>query len=316
MSVLKTVRRRAQIPADLGGSRLDRAAAALFAEFSRARLQAWIESGQLLVDGARRRNRDPVMAGEVLVLDAQMEAVGDWEGQVVPFELVYEDDELLVIDKPADVVVHPAAGNPDHTLLNGLLLRWPGLRGLPRGGIVHRLDKDTTGLMVVAKTLAAHSSLVRQLRERSVRREYEALVRGRVISGGTVDAPVGRHPVVRTRMAVVARGRAAVTHYRVGCRYAAHTLLRVRLETGRTHQIRVHMAHLGHPLVGDPVYGGRLRVPAGTSVDAERALRGFRRQALHAAQLSLHHPTEGREVAWESPLPEDFAALLEALSVR
>ncbi|MFZ5653767.1 MAG: 23S rRNA pseudouridine(1911/1915/1917) synthase RluD [Pseudomonadota bacterium] len=310
----QTVRRRAQIPSALGGSRLDQAAAALWADFSRARLQAWIEAGALLVDGGRRRRRDLVLGGEWLELDARVEAAGDWERQAVPFRLVHEDAELLVVDKPAGVVVHPAAGNRDRTLLNGLLLHCPALRALPRAGIVHRLDKDTTGLLVVAKTLRAHTSLVAQLRARSVRREYDALVRGRVIGGGTVTAPIGRHPSARTRMAVVRGGREAVSHYRILRRFPAHTLLRVSLETGRTHQIRVHLAHLGHPLVGDPVYGGRLQIPAGAGAATEAALRGFRRQALHAARLALRHPGSGEEMSWEAPLPADFAALLAALA--
>jgi len=314
VTAIDTVRRRARIPQDLGGNRLDRAAATLFGEFSRARLQAWIDAGQLRVDGGRRRSRDLVLGGEWLELDAQVEAAGAWERQAVPFRLVYEDAELLVVDKPAGVVVHPAAGNRDHTLLNGLLLHRPELRALPRAGIVHRLDKDTTGLMVVAGTLRAHASLVDQLRRRSVRREYHALVRGRVISGGTLDAPIGRHPVARTRMAVVTGGRPAVTHYRIQRRFPAHTLLRVALETGRTHQIRVHMAHLGHPLVGDPLYGGRLQIPAGADPATETALRVFRRQALHASRLALCHPADGRELSWEAPLPADFVALLEALA--
>ena len=314
MTTVQQVQRRARIPADLVGSRLDQAAAAVFADFSRARVQQWIEAGELLVDGARRRPRDRVLGGEWLVLDAAVLAAGEWAQQAVPFRVVYEDAELLVIDKPAGVVVHPAAGNPDHTLLNGLLLHCPELRALPRGGIVHRLDKDTTGLMVVARTLRAHASLVAQLRARSVRREYDALVCGEVIGGGTVRAPVGRHPGVRTRMAVVAGGRDATSHYRVVRRFAAHTLLRVSLETGRTHQIRVHMAHLGHPLVGDPVYGGRQRIPAGLGAAARAALHDFRRQALHAARLVLRHPGDGGERSWEAPLPADFAALLAALA--
>ena len=308
------LRRRAQIPPALGGSRLDRAAAALFAEFSRARLQAWIEAGALRVDGSRKRQRDLVLGGEWLELDARVEAAGDWERQAVPFGVVHEDAELLVVDKPAGVVVHPAAGNRDHTLLNGLLLHCPALRTLPRAGIVHRLDKDTTGLLVVAKTLRAHTSLVAQLRARSVQREYDALVRGRMIGGGTVEAPIGRHPTARTRMAVVAGGRQAVSHYRIQRRLPHHSLLRVSLETGRTHQIRVHLAHLGHPVVGDPVYGGRLQIPAGIGPAADAALRGFRRQALHAARLSLRHPGSGEELSWSAPRPADFEALLAALA--
>ncbi len=314
MTAVQMVQRRIRIPPELGGNRLDQAAAALFGDFSRARVQQWIDGGELLVDGAQRRCRDRVLGGEWLALDAAIGVAGEWPQQDVAFRVVYEDADLLVIDKPAGLVVHPAAGNPDRTLLNGLLLRCPQLRALPRAGIVHRLDKDTTGLMVVAKTLRAHASLVAQLRARSVRRDYDALVCGQLISGGTVDAPIGRHPRERTRMAVVPGGREATSHYRVVRRFAAHSLLRVSLETGRTHQIRVHMAHLGHPLVGDPVYGGRQRIPAGIGPVAQAALREFRRQALHAARLALVHPGDDTERSWEAPLPADFAALLTALA--
>ncbi|MGE3296765.1 MAG: 23S rRNA pseudouridine(1911/1915/1917) synthase RluD [Porticoccaceae bacterium] len=314
MAASQRVRRRAQVPRELEGQRLDQAAATLFDDFSRARLQHWIGAGDLRVDGAARRSKDRLAGGEWLCLDAPLEPAGDWIEQPVPLRVVYEDAELLVIDKPAGLVVHPGAGNRDGTLLNGLLRHCPELRALPRAGIVHRLDKDTTGLLVIAKTLRAHADLVAQLRERTVSRDYDALVRGLVISGGTVSAPLGRHPTARTRMAVVAGGRAAVTHYRVAQRLPRHTLLRVSLETGRTHQIRVHLAHIGHPVVGDPLYGGRLQLPAGTGPACTAALTGFRRQALHAARLSVLHPATGVVMTWEAPLPADFAALLATLS--
>ena len=313
MTTGERLQRQARVPPELQGRRLDQAATALFGEFSRARLQHWIGSGDLRVDGVARRSRDRVAGGEWLSLDTHLEPAGDWAEQEVPLPLVYEDSELLVLDKPAGLVVHPGAGNRDGTLLNGLLRHCPELRALPRAGIVHRLDKDTTGLLVVAKTLRAHTDLVAQLRSRSVARDYDALVRGRIIAGGTVDAPMGRHPRARTRMAVVAGGRTAVTHYRVARRLPHHTLLRVSLDTGRTHQIRVHMAHLGHPVVGDPVYGGRLQLPADLTAAGAAALRAFRRQALHAARLSLRHPATGAAMTWEAPLPADFAALLAAL---
>lgn len=313
MTTGERLQREARVPPELQGQRLDQAATALFGEFSRARLQQWIGAGELRVDGLAGRAKDRLAGGEWLSLDTHLAPAGDWAEQEVPLPLVYEDSELLVLDKPAGLVVHPGAGNRDGTLLNGLLRHCPELRALPRAGIVHRLDKDTTGLMVVARTLRAHADLVAQLRERSVARDYDALVRGRVIAGGTVDAPIGRHPRARTRMAVVAGGRTAVTHYRVARRLPHHTLLRVSLATGRTHQIRVHMAHLGHPVVGDPVYGGRLQLPADLTPDAAAALRGFRRQALHAARLSLRHPATGATMTWEAPLPADFAALLAAL---
>jgi 23S rRNA pseudouridine1911/1915/1917 synthase len=235
------------------------------------------------------------------------------EPEDIPLTILHEDDAVIVIDKPAGLVVHPGAGNPAGTLQNALLHHRPALAALPRAGIVHRLDKDTSGLMVVAASLEAHASLVRQLDERSVRREYQAVCQGVLTAGGTVDAPIGRHRTDRLRMTVREGGRPARTHYRVIARYRAHTHVLARLETGRTHQIRVHFAHLRHPLVGDPVYGGRLRLPPGDNAELAEALRGFRRQALHAARLEFEHPVEGEEVAFESPLPEDFAGLLRAL---
>ncbi len=233
--------------------------------------------------------------------------------QDIPLNIVYEDEHLIVIDKPSGLVVHPAAGNPDGTLQNALLHHCPGLDCLPRSGIVHRLDKDTTGLLVVAKTLKAHKSLVDQLQCRRVHREYRALVTGSLVAGGTVDAPVGRHPTQRTRMAVVSDGRPAVTHYQVLDRFPAHTLLAVRLETGRTHQIRVHMSHLRHPLVGDPLYAGRPRLPKGASAALTAALQGFPRQALHAIRLGFDHPETGEPVSWATPMAADLARLLELL---
>lgn len=233
--------------------------------------------------------------------------------QALPLEIVFEDEHLLVVNKPSGLVVHPAAGNPDGTLLNRLLHHAPELATLPRAGIVHRLDKDTTGLLVVAKTLPAHKGLVEQLQARSIKREYRALVVGVLVTGGTVEGAVGRHPVERTRMAVVSGGKPAVTHYRVIERLPAHTFLKVELETGRTHQIRVHLAHIRHPLVGDPLYGGRPRLPKGGTEDQIRALQGFRRQALHAVRLRLTHPVSGQVLEWEAPIPEDFRGLLSAL---
>ena len=302
-----------RVPETLAGRRLDQVAAMLFDEYSRSRLQRWIDDGRLLCDGREGRRKKTLSGGERLSLWPEVDLDERCLAQPIPLSVVFEDAEILVIDKPAGLVVHPAAGNRDGTMQNGLLHHDPALAGVPRAGIVHRLDKDTSGLLVVARTLGAHRSLVDQLARRSVKREYRALVRGCMVGGGRVDAPIGRHPTQRTRMAVVAGGREAVTHYQVSRRFTAHTLLAVRLQTGRTHQIRVHMAHLKHPLVGDPVYSGRARLPAGASERLRAELSGFSRQALHAARLGLIHPASGEMLEWESPLPADFAGLLEVL---
>lgn len=308
------IQRAAEVPFELGGQRLDQIAAQLFPEHSRSRLAGWIKDGRLTVDGAVLRPRDIVHSGAQLVLEAEQEAQGEWLAQDIELEIVYEDEHILVIDKPAGLVVHPAAGHQDGTLLNALLYHVPDIANVPRAGIVHRLDKDTTGLMVVAKTLEAHTKLVAQLQARSVSRIYEAIVIGVITSGGTIDAPIGRHGVQRQKMAVVDAGKVAVSHYRVLERFRAHTHTRVKLETGRTHQIRrVHMSHIGYPLVGDPVYGGRFRIPPVASQTLVQTLREFPRQALHARFLELDHPATGVRMKWESPLPEDFLWLLSLL---
>ncbi|HCF3428176.1 TPA: 23S rRNA pseudouridine(1911/1915/1917) synthase RluD [Pseudomonas aeruginosa] len=307
------IQRAAEVPFELGGQRLDQIAAQLFPEHSRCRLAGWIKDGRLTVDGAVLRPRDIVHSGAQLVLEAEQEAQGEWFAQDIELEIVYEDEHILVIDKPAGLVVHPAAGHQDGTLLNALLYHVPDIANVPRAGIVHRLDKDTTGLMVVAKTLEAHTKLVAQLQARSVSRIYEAIVIGVITSGGTIDAPIGRHGVQRQKMAVVDAGKVAVSHYRVLERFRAHTHTRVKLETGRTHQIRVHMSHIGYPLVGDPVYGGRFRIPPVASQTLVQTLREFPRQALHARFLELDHPATGVRMKWESPLPEDFLWLLSLL---
>lgn len=303
----------AQVPAELAGNRLDQIAAKLFPEYSRSRLQEWIKSGNLLVDGQQKRPRDVVAEDATLEIDAELAPVESWTAEAIPLDIVYEDEHLLVINKATNVVVHPAAGHRDGTLLNGLLQHCSGLEALPRAGIVHRLDKDTTGLMVVAKTLTAHKSLVDQLQQRSVSREYEAVVKGVLTGGGTVEAKLGRHPVNRKKRAVLENGQEAISHYRVLERFRAHTHVQVNLETGRTHQIRVHMSHINYPLVGDPLYGGRMQVPRAASPDLTETLSSFRRQALHARRLKLIHPELAEEIAWEVPLPEDFEVLLSVL---
>lgn len=303
----------AEVPDHLAGQRLDQAAAELFPDFSRSRLQAWIKDGALRVNGEVRKTRDKILGGERLELQADLVPDESWEPQAMALDIVYEDDDLLVINKPAGLVVHPGAGNADSTLLNALLHHCPDLALLPRAGIVHRIDKDTTGLLVVAKSLRAHTSLVDQLQEKSAFREYEAIVCGVMTGGGKVDQPIGRHPTIRTRQAVSPSGKPAVTHYRVVERFRGHTHIRVQLETGRTHQIRVHMAHIRYPLLGDPVYGERLRLPRGASAELIEALRGFKRQALHARRLGVIHPGTGEPVEWEVPLPEDFQTMLRIL---
>lgn len=304
------------VPAEKAGQRLDVVAAELFGDFSRGRLQEWIKQGQLLVDGEQRRPKDKVAGGEQLELQAELEPEGDWQAQSIPLDVIHEDSELLIINKPAGLVVHPAAGNPDGTLLNALLHHAPELRNLPRAGIVHRIDKDTTGLLVVARTLKAQNSLVQQLQARTMGREYEAVVQGAMIGGGSVDQPIGRHPTQRIKMAVVRDGKPALTHYRIATRFNDYTHIRVQLETGRTHQIRVHMAHIGYPLVGDPVYGGRLRLPSGISDGLAGTLRRFGRQALHAAKLELTHPDSGEVMTWHAPLPQDMVELLQQLQAE
>ncbi|MEW5250869.1 23S rRNA pseudouridine(1911/1915/1917) synthase RluD [Microbulbifer discodermiae] len=303
-----------EVPARLAGQRLDQAAAELIPDYSRARLQGWIRGGQLTLDGRTARPRDKLFGGETLRLRAQLEPQGEWQAEDIPLDIAYEDQTLLVVNKPAGLVVHPAAGNPRGTLLNALLHHAPQLEKVPRAGIVHRLDKDTSGLLVVAKTLQAQTSLVDQLKERSVGRRYQALVQGVLSGGGSVDAPIGRHRQNRLKMAVLETGgREAVTHYRVAERFRAHTLLCCQLETGRTHQIRVHMAHIRHPLVGDPLYGGRPRLPldAGGALVAE--LQQFPRQALHAEELVLRHPQSGTTMRWHRPVPDDMLRLLTLL---
>jgi len=310
----ETIALQGLIPEELDGIRFDVAAAQLFPDYSRARLQLWIKSGELTIDGKARKTREKVIPGQTLLLAAEVENEERWQAEDIALDVVYEDDSLLVVNKPVGLVVHPAAGHASGTLLNALLAHDTNLASVPRAGIVHRLDKDTSGLMVVAKTLLAQNHLVNQLQERTVSREYEAVVFGTMTGGGTVQADLGRHPQQRVKMAVVETGgKEAITHYRIIQRYQHHCHIRCMLETGRTHQIRVHMAHIKHPLVGDPLYAGRPRVPKAASNALIAGLRSFGRQALHARRLSFIHPVSGEQVSWEVPLPEDFSGLLELL---
>lgn len=302
-----------RIPEEHAGKRLDQALAELLPDYSRSRLQQWLKSGQLQVEGRSMRPRDRVLGGEVVSGEGLQEQQTAAIAQAIPLDIRFEDAHILVVNKPAGLVVHPAAGNPEGTLVNALLYHAHELAGLPRAGLIHRLDKDTSGLLVVARSLRAYTALVEQMQARSIERKYQAVVTGVMIAGGSIAAPLGRHPVDRKRMAVTSGGKTAVTHYRVIERFRAHTHLQVKLETGRTHQIRVHLAHLRHPLVGDPVYGGRLRIPQEASEQCIQVLRNFNRQALHAARLALTHPVSDQWMEWEAELPEDMGKLLEVL---
>ncbi|HHF3019474.1 TPA: 23S rRNA pseudouridine(1911/1915/1917) synthase RluD [Vibrio diabolicus] len=296
------------------GQRLDQAIAELFADFSRSRLKEWLLDGKVQVNGeVVTKPRTKVMGGEEITLQAELEDEERWEAQDIPLDIVFEDDDIIVINKPRDFVVHPGAGTPDGTVLNALLHHYPDIAEVPRAGIVHRLDKDTTGLMVVAKTVPAQTRLVRALQKRNITREYEAIAIGRMTAGGKVDQPIGRHSTKRTLMAVAPMGKPAVTHYRVAERFREHTRIRLRLETGRTHQIRVHMSYLQHPLLGDIAYGGRARIPTGASEELTAMIRGFYRQALHAVMLRFEHPITGEVLEFHAPVPDDMVAMTEAL---
>ncbi|MGX2951287.1 23S rRNA pseudouridine(1911/1915/1917) synthase RluD [Ursidibacter sp. B-7004-1] len=303
-----------EVTPDLLGARLDQALAQLFPDYSRSRIKVWIENNQVSVNGTIiNKAREKVFGGEYIEIQAEVEDEVRFEPEDIPLNIVYEDDDILVINKPKDLVVHPGAGNPNGTVLNALLYHYPAIAEVPRAGIVHRLDKDTTGLMVVAKTIPAQTHLVNALQKRKITREYEAVASGIMTQGGKVDEPMARHPTKRTAMAVHPMGKPAVTHYRIMERFRNYTRLRLRLETGRTHQIRVHMAHIAHPLLGDQLYGGRPRPPKGASEDFLTVLRNFKRQALHAAMLRLEHPITGELMEWHAPLPDDFVELIEAL---
>ena len=304
---------RFEIPDHLGGLRLDQAMGQLLPDYSRSRITEWIRQGQVQIDGVLPKPRHKTHGGEAIELQIPLEPLTEVSAEPLPLDIVHEDEALIILDKPPGLVVHPAAGHWSGTLQNALLAHCPDLSRVPRSGIVHRLDKDTSGLLMVAKTLESHKQLVAQLQARSVKREYLALLMGWPVSGGTLNEPIGRHPTDRKRFAVRPDGKTAITHFRIEERFRHHTLARVKLETGRTHQIRVHLDHAGYPLVGDPVYGGRSRLPAKANPELLLALKAFRRQALHAAVLGLSHPMSGEDLEWQAPIPPDFESLLDQL---
>jgi 23S rRNA pseudouridine1911/1915/1917 synthase len=301
------------ITEDLAGMRLDQALAKLLPDYSRSQIQDWIKKQEVTLDGQIPINKSRVIGGENIVINASMKPQHTFAAEDIVLDILYEDDTIMVINKPAGMVVHPAAGNMKHTLLNALLHHAPQLSELPRAGIVHRLDKDTSGLLVIAKTGPALLNLTNQLKNRTVSRIYQAIVNGIFVSGGKINEPISRHPMQRQRMAVMENGKEAITHYRVMERYRAHTRLKVQLETGRTHQIRVHMAHIHHALLGDPIYGGRLKLPKGATPALIDELRTFKRQALHAFELGLIHPVTRETMTWRAPLPADMKQLIECL---
>jgi 23S rRNA pseudouridine1911/1915/1917 synthase len=313
MQQAEETRLQGVIPELCNGFRLDKALATLFDQYSRSAIQHWIKDGLVTLDGKTEGQKTKVREGQSVVIHVPAPVATDSKAQDIPLDIVYQDEDILVINKPAGLVVHPGTGNPDGTLLNALLYFDPLLAVLPRAGIVHRIDKETTGLLVIARNESAVKSLVEAIQEKQVRREYLAVIVSQIVAGGTIDAPIGRHSRERTKMAVSNRGKPAVTHYRVEEKFRAHTLVRVILDTGRTHQIRVHMNWQGHPIVGDPVYGKRLHVPPASSEKLLNTLRGFRRQALHAETLALHHPVSGELLSWTVPMPADMQLLVDVL---
>lgn len=301
------------IPIESHGQRIDIVLAQLFPDYSRSQLSTWLKAGKITIGGKSYKPKDKVIGGENVQLTIMPTTMAHDQPEYIPLDICYEDDALLIINKPAGLVVHPGAGNPQHTLVNALLHYHHELAQLPRAGIIHRLDKDTTGLLLIGKTLPAYTDLTRQMQAREIQRAYQALVYGRVISGGHIETYYGRHPHHRLKMAVCKQGREAITDYTVQKRYDQLTLLEVQLQTGRTHQIRVHMAHVNHPIVGDGLYGGRLRIPAGLPKSLREALLGFKRQALHAFLLSLSHPLTDKPLTVTTPMPDDFHSLLTLL---
>jgi 23S rRNA pseudouridine1911/1915/1917 synthase len=310
---MKLIQQSFQIEKHQAGNRLDHALHLLLPDYSRARIQQWIQQGLVTVNDGLCKPKQKVYRGDLVELDVPEQVLISDQPQAIKFDVLYQDEDIIVVNKPANLVVHPAAGHLDGTLVNGLLAHDSRLEQLPRAGIVHRLDKDTTGVMVVARNLTAHSWLIEQLQQRRVKREYVALTQGVVTAGRSIEADIGRHPQNRKKMSVQAGGKLAITHFQVARKFNHYSLIKVQLETGRTHQIRVHLAHINYPLIGDSVYGGRARIPAGIDQALRPLIQDFKRQALHAERLGFEHPRSHEMVSFEAPLPEDFETLLEAL---
>lgn len=306
----------ATVPFELAGKRLDQILVAIFPDYSRNKLQAWVKAGHVTVDAKQLKAKNRLVGGEALILNAEAQEVTQYLAENIPLHIIYEDDDILIINKPAGFVVHPGTGNWRGTLQNALLFYLPNALTIPRSGIVHRIDKDTSGLLMVAKTLMAHHSLVEQLQAKTIHREYLGITIGRMIGGGTLNEPIGRHPTERKKFALRDGGKPAITHYRVLEQFLRNSLIQVKLETGRTHQIRVHMAHLHLPLIGDPMYSGRFQMPKDCGTKLEKVLRHFKRQALHAAKLGLMHPRTGEYCEWQIPVPNDMQELLATLRIN
>jgi 23S rRNA pseudouridine1911/1915/1917 synthase len=304
------------IPEELAGKRLDQALSQLYPEHSRSRIQSWIKAGDVSVNNLSYKQRYEVNFGDVIDINTEINNVDKYQAEAIDLNIIHEDDALIIINKPAGLVVHPGAGNPNHTLVNALLNFDENLGAIPRAGIIHRLDKETTGVMVVARTLESHTYLVNKLQSRDIKREYQTIVCGRLTAGGSIENQIGRHPIHRTKMAVTNSGKTATTHYRVLNRYQHYTHLRVQLETGRTHQIRVHMSHIKHPIVGDPVYGNNNSIRKGVNSSLREFIKNFKRQALHAYMLELPHPVTRNIMKFNAELPDDMKTLIKALKIN
>lgn len=318
--MIEHIQKQVTVPRECHNQRIDSVLTQLLSEYSRSQISSWIKTGAVTIKQTQCKPKDKVSGGTLIDINVHFSQTSDdfnqCTAEAIPLNVIYEDDDILVVNKPAGLVVHPGAGNREHTLVNALLHHAPELHHLPRAGIIHRLDKDTTGLLIIAKSLIAHTALIRQMQARDIQRHYKALAQGYMISGGVIDTGFGRHPRNRLKMSVMEHGRQAITHYFINKHYPDYTLLDVQLMTGRTHQIRVHLAHINHPVVGDPLYGGRTRLPTQACEELKTLLQHFKRQALHAYSLAFYHPTTDEELYFEAPIPDDFNLLLNALDAH